>query len=122
LSKGTSYFHAELIRLQALIKIASMGKPTFIILDEMLKGTNSHDKLNGSLKFLIRLLSLPVSGIVAKHDLALGELAKEYPDHFFNVCFEIEHTSNDILYDYKLKNGVSKNMNASILLEKMGII
>ena len=88
----------------------------------MLKGTNSHDKLNGSLKFLVKLLDLPVSGIIATHDLALGELADSYPANFRNLCFEIDNTEDGIIYDYKLKEGVSKNMNASILLEKMGLI
>ncbi|HEY5499374.1 MAG TPA: DNA mismatch repair protein MutS, partial [Bacteroidales bacterium] len=86
------------------------------------KGTNSKDKLNGSIKFLNKLLSLPVSGLVATHDLALGKLSEEDPQHYFNICFEIEHTDSDITYDYKLKKGVSQNMNASILMEQMGLI
>jgi Mismatch repair ATPase (MutS family) len=122
LAKGTSYFHAELLRLRNLIDRASQRGPIFIILDEMLKGTNSHDKLNGSLKFLTKLLQLPVSGIIATHDLALGDLAASYPANFRNLCFEIEHTESGITYDYRLKEGISKNMNASILLEKMGLI
>ena len=122
LAKGTSYFHAELLRLKALIDEISNNKPHFIILDEMLKGTNSKDKLNGSVKFLNKLLTLPVSGLIATHDLALGQLSDENPQHFFNICFEIEHTESDIIYDYKIKKGVSKNMNASILMEKMGLI
>lgn len=122
LSKGTSYFHAELLRLKSLIDMSLRGEPIFIILDEMLKGTNSADKLNGSLKFLRRLLSLPICGLVATHDLALGELSNEYPANFSNVCFEISHEGKEIVYDYKLKYGVSKNMNASILLEQMELI
>lgn len=122
LSKGTSYFHAELLRLKYLIYTATTNGPIFIILDEMLKGTNSADKLNGSIKFLERLLSLPLSGLVATHDLALGDLSISNPKNFHNVCFEITHAGDDIIYDYKLKQGVSKNMNASILLEQMGLI
>jgi len=122
LAKGTSYFHAELLRLKALIDQIANDRPHFIILDEMLKGTNSKDKLNGSIKFLNKLLSLPVSGLVATHDLALGKLSEEDPQHYFNICFEIEHTDSDITYDYKLKKGVSQNMNASILMEQMGLI
>ena len=122
LSKGTSYFHAELLRLKELVNMANNGNPMFIILDEMLKGTNSEDKLNGSLRFLQNIINLPICGLVATHDLALGELSDSYSDNFFNVCFEIEHMGDDIVYDYKLKEGVSKNMNASILLEQMGLI
>ena len=122
LSKDTSYFHAELLRLQQLVNIAQQEDKVFIILDEMLKGTNSVDKLNGSLAFLKRILSYPISGLVATHDLALGELADDFPEHFFNVCFEIVHSGSQITYDYKLHAGISSNMNASILLKQMGLI
>ena len=122
LSKDTSYFHAELLRLQQLVNIAQQEDKVFIILDEMLKGTNSVDKLNGSLAFLKRILSYPIYGLVATHDLALGELADDFPEHFFNVCFEIVHSGSQITYDYKLHPGISSNMNASILLKQMGLI
>ena len=122
LSKDTSYFHAELLRLKQLIDLTEKEEHTFVILDEMLKGTNSIDKLNGSLAFLKRLYTSPVVGLVATHDLALGELTTEYPTHFSNVCFEITHDGEEIHYDYKLHKGVSNTMNASILLKQMGLI
>lgn len=122
LSKGTSYFHAELLRLQELVGTAEREERLFIILDEMLKGTNSQDKLNGSLRFLEKLVGSRVAGLVATHDLALGELQERFPDNFRNVCFEIGHRGREIVYDYKLYPGVSRNMNASILLEQMGLI
>ncbi len=122
LSKGTSYFHAELLRLQELVRTAEREERLFIILDEMLKGTNSQDKLNGSLRFLEKLASYRVAGLVATHDLALGGLQERFPDRFRNVCFEIGHRGREIVYDYKLHPGVSRNMNASILLEQMGLI
>ena len=122
LSKGTSYFHAELLRLQQLVHTAECEERLFIILDEMLKGTNSQDKLNGSLRFLEKLRGLRVAGLVATHDLALGELQERFPANFHNVCFEIDHQGREIVYDYKLRPGVSRNMNASILLEQMGLI
>lgn len=121
LAKDTSYFHAELLRLKQLIEMAKQ-EHVFIILDEMLKGTNSVDKLNGSLAFLRKLLQYPVTGLIATHDLALGELENEYPENFFNVCFEITHQGEEIQYDYKLHKGVSTTMNASILLKQMGLI
>lgn len=122
LSKGTSYFHAELLRLQELVRTSEREERLFIILDEMLKGTNSKDKLNGSVRFLEKLLSLRVSGLVATHDLALGGLQERFPDNFRNVCFEIGHRGREIVYDYKLHPGISRKMNASILLEQMGLI
>jgi hypothetical protein len=122
LTKGTSYFQAELLRLKLLIEEVQKGTPTFVIMDEMLKGTNSKDKLNGSFKFLKRLIKLPVSGLVATHDLPLGALEDEFPGNFFNACFEIEHTDNEILYSYKIRKGVSQTMNASILMEQMNLL
>ncbi len=122
LSSGTSYFHAELLRLKRLHELAEDGRPVFIILDEMLKGTNSTDKLNGSRRFLERLLGMNIAGITATHDLALGELASAYPQNFKNACFEIEHHADEVVYTYKLQEGVSRNMNASFLLEKMNLI
>ncbi len=122
LSKGSSYFHAELSRLKLLCDRAQQQRPMFVILDEMLKGTNSADKLSGSRRFLERMLEFNISGLVATHDLALGELETKYPHNFKNICFEIEHSDHNIHYSYKLQNGVSKNMNATLLLEQMGII
>ncbi len=122
LADETSYFHAELLRLKQLIELAKSDEQIFIILDEILKGTNSKDKLNGSKRFLIGLLNLPVSGLVATHDLELGKLENAYPENFKNICFEIEINGNDINYDYKLKPGVSQNMNATLLMESMGLI
>jgi DNA mismatch repair ATPase MutS len=122
LSMGRSYFHAELLRLKTLHDIAGNGQAVFVILDEMLKGTNSEDKLNGSLKFLVKLLQFNISGIIATHDLAIGQLSDTYPRNFHNICFEIDHSDDDIIYTYKLQNGISKNMNASFLLKKMNLI
>jgi len=122
LAHSTSYFQAELLRLKQLIATVEKGEPTLIILDEILKGTNSLDKLNGSKQFLLKLLKYNVCGLVATHDLALGDLENEMPDTFKNICFEIEHENHEIIYDYKIKEGRSKNMNASILLKEMGLI
>ena len=71
---------------------------------------------------MIRLLDLPVSGLVATHDLELGKLESEHPSNFKNICFEIDINGNDIHYDYKLKPGVSQNMNTTLLMEGMELI
>ncbi len=122
LAKETSYFHAELIRLRQLVRTANENTDLFIILDEMLKGTNSADKLKGSFAFLLRLSDLPVSGLVATHDLALSELHEKFPGRFINACFEITHCGNQINYDYKLRSGVANTMNATLLMQQMGLI
>ncbi len=88
----------------------------------MLKGTNSADKLKGSFAFLLRLSDLPVSGLVATHDLALSELHEQFPGRFINACFEITHCGTQINYDYKLRSGVANTMNATLLMQQMGLI
>jgi hypothetical protein len=119
LVNNTSYFQAELLRLKALIDLAAQGDKLFVILDEILKGTNSKDKLAGSRLFLLKMLTYNCAGVIATHDLALGELEAEYPGHFHNICFEITIHDNDITYDYRLQNGVAHNLNATWLLDRL---
>ena len=91
---------------------------TLIILDEILKGTNSQDKLNGSMLVLEELSKHPVSGIVATHDLGITKLEEKHPGMFRNYCFEID-LSDEMRYSYKIGRGVARNMNASHLIEIM---
>lgn len=123
LSHGISYFNAELRRLHQLIEAVraggeqapGSGKHTLIILDEILRGTNSLDKLNGSRLFLDYISRFPVSGVIATHDL---ELSKMQGERFHNFCFEIE-LGDPILYSYKITPGVATNQNATYLLQQM---
>lgn len=118
LSSGTSYFKAELERMRELIRYCRAHQHTLIILDELLKGTNSKDKLNGSILFLKKMTELPVTGIIATHDLELAKLENELPDLFQNYCFEIS-LSEEEHYSYKIQRGISRNLNATYLLEKI---
>lgn len=118
LTSDTSYFHAELLRLKALIIHAQTHTYTLAILDEILKGTNSRDKLKGSVLFLKELSRYPVSAIVATHDLELARLEEEEPSHYTNYCFEID-LSNEIHYSYQIRKGVAQNLNASYLLTRI---
>lgn len=115
LAHGISYFNAELLRLEQLMVHCRQKAATLIILDEILKGTNSLDKLNGSRFFLEKIAALPVTGVVATHDLELSKMADECPNRFHNYCFEIE-LANDITYTYKVTAGVARNQNATFLL------
>ncbi len=121
LSNESSYFHAELMRLRFIVDAIERGEKVFIILDEILKGTNSKDKEEGSWKFLQRLVQLGSQGIIATHDLKLTELADANPA-LKNVYFDTTITGDDISFDYTLNEGVAQNMNASFLLRKMGLI
>ena len=136
LSQGISYFNAELLRLEQFIgsvmpsswqgirtKDAVLQgedprvgqESTLIILDEILKGTNSLDKLQGSRLFLEYVSQLPVSGIIATHDL---ELSKMEGQRFHNFCFEIE-LGTDVTYSYQITSGVARNQNATFLLRQI---
>ena len=134
LTHGISYFNAELIRLEELLKFckeSAEGKfcnesiednkeplRTLIILDEILKGTNSLDKLNGSRKFLEAISKQPVSGIIATHDLELSKMENDASGKFHNYCFEID-LGTDVTYTYKIQKGVARNQNATFLLNKI---
>ena len=142
LTHGISYFNAELIRLEELLKFCkesaegnkhiarrnektaeysfnkSESLRTLIILDEILKGTNSLDKLNGSRRFLEAIAKQPVSGIIATHDLELSKMEAEPSGKFHNYCFEID-LGTDVTYTYKIQKGVARNQNATFLLNKI---
>lgn len=121
LKDNESYFYTELKRLKEIMQSAAEKPATFIILDEILKGTNSVDKAIGSKRYIEKLIQYPVYGIIATHDLSLTEISNEHPE-IFNQCFEVQFGEHDLIFDYKLYNGVCKNMNASFLLEKMQIV
>ena len=119
LTHGISYFNAELLRLEQLLKYCESSKMrTLIILDEILKGTNSLDKLNGSRMFLEAISRQRVSGVIATHDLELSKMEQEHPDRFHNYCFEID-LGTDVTYTYKIQRGVARNQNATFLLNKI---
>jgi hypothetical protein len=122
LAKRESYFYAELRRLREIITELEKGSEKLILLDEILKGTNSADKQTGSIALIRQLMKYKIAGLFATHDLALGELIHHYPDNIRNLCFEIHITGNRMEIDYKLSPGVCRNLNASFLMKNMGII
>jgi DNA mismatch repair ATPase MutS len=122
LSRHESYFFAELRRLKAIKEKLTGNKKAFIILDEILRGTNSEDKLKGSWKYMEQLIEKSGIGIVATHDLKLTELIEKHPDKIENLCFEIELSDKGLFFDYKLFKGVTKTMNATFLMKQMEII
>ena len=120
LNDDESYFYAELKRLKFIVNEIKTEN-YFIILDEILKGTNSMDKAIGSKKFIEKLNKSNSTGIIATHDVSLCELSLEYMT-IENYYFDAEIIDNELHFDYKMKNGVCKNMNASFLLKKMEIV
>jgi len=122
LLKDESYFFAELKRIKGVLERLEKGERILVILDEMLKGTNSVDKLNGSKELIRKLLHLKAVALIATHDLKLSEMEEEYPQLVFNKCFEITIKNDELVFDYLLSDGVTKTMNATFLMKKMGII
>ena len=120
LAEDESYFYSELKRLKFIVDEIK-ETDYFIILDEILKGTNSKDKAIGSKKFVEKLSNSKSTGIIATHDVSLCALENEFID-IKNYYFDAEIVNNELYFDYTLKNGVCKNMNASFLLEKMEIV
>ncbi len=120
LADDESYFFSELKRLKFIVDEIKT-KRYFIILDEILKGTNSTDKAIGSKKFVQKLVASNSTGIIATHDLSLCEIEKDLTQ-IKNYYFDAEIINDELHFDYTLKNGVCKNMNASFLLKKMKIV
>lgn len=120
LAEDESYFYSELKRLKFIVDKIQV-EDYFIILDEILKGTNSKDKAIGSKKFVEKLVSSKSTGIIATHDVSLCELEQEFSE-IKNYYFDADITNDELSFDYQFKKGVCKNMNASFLLKKMKIV
>ena len=120
LTEDTSYFFSELKRLKFIVD-KLQDSNYFIVLDEILKGTNSTDKAIGSLKFVEKLVKTKATGLIATHDLSLCDIEKNYPQ-IENYYFDATIVADELHFDYKLKKGVCQNMNASFLLRKMEIV
>ncbi|MFI8377332.1 DNA mismatch repair protein MutS [Leeuwenhoekiella sp. NPDC079379] len=120
LTDDESYFFSELKRLQFIVN-AIKTDTYFIILDEILKGTNSTDKAIGSRKFIEKLVASHSTGIIATHDLSLCEAANDL-EQVKNYYFDAQIKDDELYFDYTFKKGICQNMNASFLLRKMNII
>jgi hypothetical protein len=122
LARKESFFYAELKRMKGIISEMESGQNTFILLDEILKGTNSKDKQAGSIALLEQIVRYKSAGLIATHDLILGDLIRKYPGNIINLCFEIQIVDDEMSIDFKLREGVCQNLNATYLMRKMGIL
>jgi len=121
LATNQSYFYAELLRLKELIDRLRKGEEFIILLDEILKGTNSADKQSGSRALVAQLTQMGASGFIATHDLELGRLADSFAGKVRNYSFEAEIEGDELRFDYTLKPGIARNLNATFLMKRMGI-
>jgi ABC-type iron transport system FetAB ATPase subunit len=121
LEDNTSSFYAELKRLAMIIRESEVNRNVFLLLDEILRGTNSNDRHIGSEALIRQLIQQDTTAVVATHDLSLSELEKELPEKIDNYNFDVKIMGEELFFDYKLNQGICKSLNASILMKKMGI-
>lgn len=121
LSDSESFFFAEVKRLKQIVTEAEK-QPIFVLLDEILKGTNSDDKKTGTVGVIEKLHNLNVTGMIATHDLEVCKTTDNHLETMENKCFEVEIINNELHFDYKLKNGICQNKNATFIMKKMEII
>jgi DNA mismatch repair ATPase MutS len=121
LEESTSTFYAELKKLKSIIDAVNAHEPAFILLDEILRGTNSHDRQTGAIALVRQLIRQQAIGIIATHDLELAALEKEYPGSLHNYHFDVKVSGTEMYFDYLLKPGICRSMNASLLMQKIGI-
>ena len=113
---------SELKRLSEIKESLSALQPSLVLIDEILRGTNSEDKYYGSAEFVKKLVNYNCLTLFATHDLKLSELEKEYPHIIENYCFERTIEEDELRFDYRVLKGVAQNKNASFLMKKMKII
>ncbi|RIW18513.1 DNA mismatch repair protein [Algoriphagus lacus] len=120
LGESVSSFYAELSRIHQLIERLESGEPLFFLLDEILKGTNTQDRVSGSEALILQILKTKGFGIISTHDIELSSLEKSV-EKVINYSFHSEILDQTIHFDYKIKNGPCPSFNAHKLMELMGI-
>ncbi len=121
LAENTSTFYAELKKLKTIIEQVKQHEKVFILLDEILRGTNSLDRHTGSVAFTRQLIREQAVAVIATHDVELAKLQEEYENSISNYHFDVQVAGEELYFDYKLKRGICQSMNASLLMKKIGI-
>lgn len=121
LAENTSTFYAELKKLKQIIEQVNNHGQIFILLDEILRGTNSLDRHTGSKALIQQMIQQKAIAVVATHDVELAALQQQHTEAVHNYHFDVQVAGEELFFDYKLKRGVCQSMNASILMKKIGI-
>jgi MutS domain V len=121
LEESTSTFYAELKKLKSIIECVNNHEKVFVLLDEILRGTNSLDRHTGSKALIKQLINKNAVAMLATHDVELAQLQNDYPSNIHNYHFDAQIANEELYFDYKLKEGICKSINASILMKKIGI-
>ncbi|MES2330602.1 MAG: hypothetical protein V4539_13445 [Bacteroidota bacterium] len=122
LEESTSYFYAELKCLQEIIVSLANPAPALVLLDEVMRGTNSKDKHDGTALLIKKLLNYSCLSLIATHDTELGVLSEDHPGMVDNFCFESELKDDELTFDFTMRKGVAQTKNATYLMQKMGIV
>jgi DNA mismatch repair ATPase MutS len=121
LGQSISSFYAELLRIRKIIEAVKREKPVFFLLDEIFKGTNSHDRHLGAKTLIKQLIKGKTMGFVSTHDLELGELEQETQGAVRNYHFKEYYENGELHFDYRLRPGISTTRNAMYLIKMAGI-
>ncbi len=121
LAENTSTFYAELKKIKSIIDAVNENRQTFILLDEILRGTNSLDRHTGSKALIQQLIKKHAIAVIATHDIELSKLENNFPQSIKNYHFDVQVNNEQLYFDYKLKEGICQSMNASVLMKQIGI-
>jgi DNA mismatch repair ATPase MutS len=122
LQEGASRFYSEIVRLRRVLDLASGPRPLLFLLDEILHGTNSHDRRIGAGAVIEALLERDARGLVTTHDLALAEISRDGDEsRLVNVHFVDHLEEGRIAFDYRLRPGVVTRSNALALMRAVGL-
>jgi MutS domain V len=121
LQGGLSRFYAEILRLKTIDEMSKGEVPVLFLLDELLSGTNSHDRRVGTESFVRHLLAQGAIGLITTHDLALAKIAEDMKDHAANFHFSDQLEEGQLRFDYKLTPGTVQTTNALKLMRSIGL-
>ena len=121
LSDSTSYFFAEIKRLKQIME-SLQNERSFVLLDEILRGTNSEDKRNGTIEVIKKMIQKSAIGAIATHDTEVCLTTNEFPQQLINKSFEVAIVDNELYFDYKLRDGICQNKSATFIMKKWGVI
>lgn len=122
LAQGVSYFYAEVQRIKSiLVEVATEGQPVFYLMDEILKGTNSRERLIATKAMVHYLLDHGASGLITTHDLELLAIKAKHPQHIINFHFQEDVAGDEMFFDYRLKQGELTSTNALRVMRHAGV-
>src|SRR5207237_10729780 len=122
LQTGSSRFYAEITRLRQIVELTRRTQPLLFLLDELLNGTNSHDRRIGAEAIVRGLVERGAIGLATTHDLALADIAETLAPKAANVHFEDHLEGDAIVFDYTMRPGVVTKSNALALMRAVGIL